>query len=184
MHTEMDNLEKPLRRSCRMGLLVAVCLTIGGWSCAHSESANESSSSETEKASRSDASEASNGEPTSSTSSTSEESSNDDSGGYKQRPRVKSLQAKTTRLEAQTEAVEVKSRLQHYYLTHDPHRLPDDLAALTESEKPLVKDEELLEDPWGNRYIYRKDGDRGVEVFSPGPDGEPGTEDDVRPSDD
>lgn len=36
-------------------------------------------------------------------------------------------------------------------------------------------------DPWGNDYIYISPGDenRDYEIISPGPDGEPGTDDDV-----
>jgi len=38
----------------------------------------------------------------------------------------------------------------------------------------------LPKDPWGNPYIYRNPGERGdFDVFSAGPDGQPGTADDI-----
>jgi len=38
----------------------------------------------------------------------------------------------------------------------------------------------LPKDPWGNEYILLNPGEQGkMDVFSTGPDGEPGTEDDI-----
>ncbi|SES98364.1 general secretion pathway protein G [Thorsellia anophelis DSM 18579] len=38
----------------------------------------------------------------------------------------------------------------------------------------------LPEDPWGNPYLIKQPGDHGkIDIYSFGPDGEPGTEDDI-----
>lgn len=64
-----------------------------------------------------------------------------------------------------------------YYLTTDPRQLPDSLEDLT-TKKKLA--EEIKKDPWGNDYIYRKRGNREFEIISAGPDGQEGTDDDIR----
>jgi general secretion pathway protein G len=45
---------------------------------------------------------------------------------------------------------------------------------------PYLKDGRMPKDPWGHEFIYepRAGGDKPV-IFSPGPDGQPGTPDDV-----
>jgi len=58
--------------------------------------------------------------------------------------------------------------------------LPDSLEELTQGEDPLVEDESKIEDPWGNRYIYEKTSDANFRVYSAGPDGQRGTEDDIK----
>jgi len=48
---------------------------------------------------------------------------------------------------------------------------------------PYIEDEESLKDPWGNEYNYRFPGEldeNKYELWSNGPDGEEGTEDDIR----
>jgi len=46
---------------------------------------------------------------------------------------------------------------------------------------PYLTQKSLPKDPWGGRYVYVKEGTRGIDydVFSMGPDGNEGTEDDV-----
>lgn len=52
---------------------------------------------------------------------------------------------------------------------------------LTGWQKPYI--EKLPNDPWGNAYIYRSPGSDGkdFDLFSAGPDGQEGTDDDVIP---
>lgn len=63
-----------------------------------------------------------------------------------------------------------------YYLTTDPHTLPDTLEDLT-TKKRLA--ESIKPDPWGTPYIYKKIGGREFEIISAGPDQIEGTEDDI-----
>ncbi|HXG62035.1 MAG TPA: type II secretion system major pseudopilin GspG [Planctomycetota bacterium] len=47
---------------------------------------------------------------------------------------------------------------------------------------PYIDGRELPKDPWGNPYLYRFPGERntqGYDLYSAGPDGQPGTEDDI-----
>lgn len=80
---------------------------------------------------------------------------------------------KTARMEVQ----QLESMVDNFYMTSTPSRLPDNLEELTEGPAPLT--EEIPTDPWGNDYVYNKQGNREYEVYSPGPDGVEGTEDDV-----
>ena len=59
-----------------------------------------------------------------------------------------------------------------------PNALPESLEDLTEGDQPLTK--EIPTDPWGNPYVYRKIDETEFEIFSVGPDGVEGTDDDVR----
>jgi hypothetical protein len=58
--------------------------------------------------------------------------------------------------------------------------LPDSLQQLVD-DGDLPASPDFLVDPWGNEYIYSKEGKDGelCEIFSAGPDGIPGTADDV-----
>lgn len=68
--------------------------------------------------------------------------------------------------------------VESYYMATDPHQMPETLEDIVE-KKNLAK--EIKPDPWGNDYIYRKNsGLRDFEIFSVGPDGMEGTEDDIR----
>jgi general secretion pathway protein G len=78
--------------------------------------------------------------------------------------------------EARIEIGQLSQMVESYYLTTDPHKLPDQLEDL--NDKNLVKGGEIPTDPWGNEYVYRKNG-REFEIISPGPDGQEGTEDDI-----
>ena len=54
-------------------------------------------------------------------------------------------------------------------LEPEPRRFPED---------GYIK--RLPKDPWGNEYVLLNPGENGkMDVFSAGPDGEPGTEDDI-----
>ncbi len=74
--------------------------------------------------------------------------------------------------------------VQSYYLMQSPNDVPDSLDDLTQGPNPLVKDQSKLNDPWGNKYIYNKNGSQDYEIYSAGPDGQQGTEDDVYAEDD
>ncbi len=63
-----------------------------------------------------------------------------------------------------------------YYLTTDPHQLPDALEDL-HSKKNLAK--QIKPDPWGNPYVYKKSGNDQFTISSNGPDGTEGTSDDI-----
>lgn len=165
MHFESDILAKEVARRAGLSILLAVGLGLATGSCASSGSTDAPDSPPSET-------------------STAPSSQPDEARGYTDGARVEHLVAKTARLEARTEAVQLKIVLQRYFLADERHEFPDALDDLTEGDRPLIEDRDLLIDPWGHRYIYRRDGDREFEVFSPGPDGEPGTEDDVHPSED
>lgn len=69
--------------------------------------------------------------------------------------------------------------VESYYLMNSPNKLPESLDELTQGPNPLIKEKSKLNDPWGNRYIYEKKGNQNFEIYSVGPDGSQGTEDDV-----
>jgi len=59
-------------------------------------------------------------------------------------------------------------------------KLPD---SLEEMEEPLNPGDtnnciELVDDPWGNKYVLEKEGNK-IKVVSWGPDGQEGTDDDI-----
>jgi general secretion pathway protein G len=74
--------------------------------------------------------------------------------------------------------------VQSYYLMQSPNQLPDSLDELSQGPNPMVKDSSKLNDPWGNKYIYEKNGNQDYTIYSVGPDGQRGTKDDVYPKDD
>ena len=69
----------------------------------------------------------------------------------------------------------------HYMLES---QMPSNLNELTKGDDPLVKDESKLKDPWGKQYIYEHSGGTNFTIYSAGPDGQQGTEDDVHAGDD
>jgi general secretion pathway protein G len=81
---------------------------------------------------------------------------------------------KANEKEAQIEVNNYKQMVESYYLTTDPHQMPDSLDDLEQANLT----EEVTNDPWGNEYIYRKNG-REFEIISAGADGQEGTEDDI-----
>jgi general secretion pathway protein G len=84
--------------------------------------------------------------------------------------------AKTARLGIN----QLEGMVSNYYMLQSPSQLPENLNELTEGSNPMVKDKSTLQDPWGNQYIYEKKGGQDYEIYSAGPDGQPGTEDDVK----
>lgn len=78
---------------------------------------------------------------------------------------------------AQMEIQQLESMVENYYMTTTPSRIPDNLEELTEGPAPLTED--IPQDPWGNDYIYNKEGDRQFTIYSAGPDGVEGTDQDV-----
>ncbi len=60
---------------------------------------------------------------------------------------------------------------------------PDDEEADKKWRGPYLKRKEMLKDPWDNEYFYRFPGEfkeDSWEMWSAGPDGEEGTEDDIK----
>ncbi|RAL22816.1 hypothetical protein DL240_07945 [Lujinxingia litoralis] len=80
---------------------------------------------------------------------------------------------------ATIEIQQLNQLVNSFYLTTSPNRLPNELEEMTQGAAPLTKD--IPSDPWGSPYVYVKNGNRDFEIFSVGPDGSEGTEDDVRP---
>lgn len=79
---------------------------------------------------------------------------------------------------ARMEIGQLNQMVQNFYLTTTPNRVPNTLEELTEGPAPLA--ERIPRDPWGNDYVYIRRSNRDYEIFSPGPDGVEGTDDDVR----
>ena len=79
--------------------------------------------------------------------------------------------------EAQIEIGQLTQMCDAYYLASSPRTYPDTLEQLAEGPNALTK--EVPKDPWGNDYIYKKEGNRKITIYSAGPDGSEGTEDDV-----
>ncbi len=79
--------------------------------------------------------------------------------------------------EARIEINQLSNLCDAYYLSSSPRSLPDNLEQLAEGPSPLT--ENVPKDPWGADYIYKKNSNRDFEIYSMGPDGVEGTEDDV-----
>lgn len=74
-----------------------------------------------------------------------------------------------------------ESAIELYALEHND-KYPMKLDALVTGEKQYVR--ELNVDPWGNPYVYKYPGEhhkKSFDVYSMGPDGIDGTEDDIKP---
>jgi len=78
---------------------------------------------------------------------------------------------------------QVEQRIESQRVINSSTELPDDLEALTQGPNPPFEDESKIEDPWGNKYIYKKQSSHEYTVYSAGPDGQRGTEDDIKPDD-
>lgn len=83
--------------------------------------------------------------------------------------------------EARIEINQLGNLVDAYYLNASPRSLPDSLDQLAEGPSPLT--EKVPKDPWGVDYIYKKEGNRKYEIYSVGPDGSEGTEDDIHADD-
>lgn len=71
--------------------------------------------------------------------------------------------------DAKIEIRQLEQIVSTYYLSTSPRRLPDSLKELTEGPSPLI--EKVPRDPWGNDYVYIRNGDAEFEILSGGPDG-------------
>ena len=81
---------------------------------------------------------------------------------------------------AETQVGQIVQFLDVYYVTIGEY--PQSLDDLTEPPggmSPIV--EEIPQDPWGNDYEYRRTNSDSYELFSNGPDGSGGSEDDIYP---
>jgi len=68
------------------------------------------------------------------------------------------------------------------YALENNDQYPKELAELATGKKAYIRD--LMEDPWGNPYVYVLPGvvhKDSYDILSMGPDGTLGTEDDVAP---
>lgn len=77
---------------------------------------------------------------------------------------------------AQIEIGQLEGQVEQYYTMEG--ELPDQLEDLTEGPRPYIEGE-VPEDPWGNDYIYDRQGSQQFEIYSAGPDEVEGTEEDV-----
>ncbi len=77
---------------------------------------------------------------------------------------------------AALEISKTEGLINQYMLVSSPRRLPDSLDDLVKQN--LTK--KINNDPWGAPYVYRKVNNREFELFSVGPDGQEGTDDDIR----
>ncbi len=77
--------------------------------------------------------------------------------------------------EAKIQMGNLKQSLDMYYTRSDPHEYPDNLDQLV--DKNIMK--EVPVDPWGESYVYRRDGRTEYTLKSKGPDTSEGTEDDI-----
>jgi general secretion pathway protein G len=90
---------------------------------------------------------------------------------------------------AKTDCTSIAGALRTYEV--DTGSYPEDsqgLAALLKNPNvpgwkgPYIESSDLPKDPWGHDYFYHKNGTHntnGVDVYSAGPDGKEGTEDDI-----
>jgi general secretion pathway protein G len=82
------------------------------------------------------------------------------------------------RTAAQSQLQTLRTAIDQYNM--DTKKYPETLAVLVEGEKPYIEGgQDSLVDPWGNDYIYKKEGKKKFEIRSCGPDEEPNTEDDL-----
>jgi len=81
---------------------------------------------------------------------------------------------------AATKCQEIHGKVK-YWMTISKKGVPSDLREL---EAPISKGEEgpfyeIQDDPWGNPYRIEPSGRRSFRIVCDGPDGEPGTDDDI-----
>lgn len=92
--------------------------------------------------------------------------------GFAVLPRLREAQVE----QARTDSLAVRSAVE-LYLAQDPTADCPTMSDLTEER--ILSSSTRTEDPWGNAFNIECDGD-DITVTSNGPDGEGGTEDDVR----
>lgn len=76
---------------------------------------------------------------------------------------------------AEIDVRRLRESVQTYYTIEG--ELPETLDELTRGTTEIF--DEVPTDPWGNDYIYEIKDDRKFEIYSAGPDGKPGTDDDI-----
>jgi hypothetical protein len=79
--------------------------------------------------------------------------------------------------EAEVYAAQLRAQVEMYAVIHG--RLPETLEALTEATEHGPITQEVREDPWGAPYEYRPQDEQTFQLFSRGPDGQAGSDDDV-----
>jgi general secretion pathway protein G len=82
--------------------------------------------------------------------------------------------------EARIQMGHIKQSLDMYYTRSSPNQYPDRLDQLV--DRNIMK--EVPADPWGEPYVYRKNGRAEYTIMSKGPDNTEGTEDDITPNGD
>lgn len=80
---------------------------------------------------------------------------------------------------AKADVSTIAGAVKHYRATNG--KLPDSLDVLTQKNERGTGNmlDDLPKDPWDHDYELRADGPNDWEVISLGPDGSPGTEDDI-----
>ena len=93
---------------------------------------------------------------------------------------------------AKVQIAQYQQALQAYYLAHNnyPHSTQGLEALISKPTVGKIPEnyptggyfgkKELVKDPWGNPYRYESEDYQNFSVISDGPDGEPGTEDDIK----
>ncbi len=77
--------------------------------------------------------------------------------------------------EAKIQTGNIKQSLDMYYTRTDPHEYPKELDQLV--DRNIMQ--EVLSDPWGQPYVYVRTSESDYVLFSAGPDGIAGNEDDI-----
>lgn len=80
--------------------------------------------------------------------------------------------------EAEIEVGNLASMVEQHRLMARPPELPGALDELAQGDPPTTR--RIPDDPWGRPYMYKPDGRGDFAVWSVGPDGQDGTEDDIR----
>lgn len=84
--------------------------------------------------------------------------------------------------QARIQINKTRGLVEQYYLSSSPRQFPNTLEDLAAGPTPIVK--KVDKDPWGNDLVYKKISNREFEIYSVGPDGSEGTEDDVHLTED
>jgi general secretion pathway protein G len=100
-------------------------------------------------------------------------------------PRLVGSREKAAEQAARAQIGVFETAIDLYHL--EVNQLPDDLNDLVNDpgednwNGPYLRKRTLPKDPWGNQYVYKAEGTRGIDydVYSLGPDEVDGTEDDI-----
>ena len=85
---------------------------------------------------------------------------------------------KANQTAAEQGVASLKEACATYYMNHK--KLPSSLDQLCEGDDPILESDKGLYDPWDNKYEMEKKGNNRVIIKSAGPDGQMGTDDDIR----